>query len=62
MQHDYPKIFRFNDLKILLKVSRSTIDRWEKAGSFPKRIILGENSIGWRSTDISNWIDSRRFK
>lgn len=28
-------------------VSGMTIDRWEKAGKFPKRIKLGENSVGW---------------
>ena len=28
-------------------VSGMTIDRWEKAGKFPKRIQLGDNSVGW---------------
>ena len=55
-------IYRFSDLKNLLNVSRSTIDRWEKDNRFPKRIVLGKNSIGWHSKDIMAWVRSRRSK
>lgn len=55
-------IFRFSDLKSLLNISRSTIDRWEKDNRFPKRIVLGENSVGWHSKDIMAWLELRPLK
>ena len=30
-----------------------------KAGRFPKSLKLGARAVGWRSSDIENWIASR---
>ncbi len=41
---------RFDD-----DISRSTIDRWIKAGKFPPKIQLGMNSIGWSVEAVDQW-------
>lgn len=33
--------------------------RKERDGSFPKRIRLGENRIGWVEGEIDRWIEGR---
>jgi prophage regulatory protein len=34
---------------------RVLIDRLEKAGKFPKRVKLGENSVAWVEAEIDAW-------
>ena len=33
--------------------------RLERQGSFPSRISLGPNSVGWLEDEIEAWIDER---
>lgn len=40
-------------------LSRPTIDRWRKAGKFPKALQLGPHAIGWRRSDLDKWLDER---
>jgi prophage regulatory protein len=54
-------MLRFEEVKDLIGgVSRSTIDRWEKAGKFPKRLHLGENVVAWAAEDIYKWLREKR--
>jgi len=61
MNNDIPRLLRFEDLKNLFKVSRSSLARWEKSESdpFPKRVNIGENSIGWREDEVKTWLAHR---
>jgi predicted DNA-binding transcriptional regulator AlpA len=59
MTNAIPTIPRFQDLQKLFKVSRSSLDRWEAKNAFPKRINIGENSVGWRSDEIQQWLQDR---
>jgi len=52
-------IIRTNEVINLTGLSRTTIWRLQQDGDFPIRIRLGKNSVGWRSKDIQDWIDSR---
>lgn len=36
-------------------VSRPTIWRWTKNGSFPKPVKLGAGSTRWRASDLEAW-------
>ncbi|ARB92854.1 AlpA family phage regulatory protein [Legionella longbeachae] len=45
---------RFDD-----NISRSTIDRWIKAGKFPPKIRLGKNSVGWSLEAVDQWFQDR---
>ena len=40
-------------------ISRATIYRWVKAGTFPAAIHLGANMVRWRASDIEAWIAER---
>ncbi len=40
-------------------LSRSTRWRMERAGTFPKRRQLGENSVGWLLSEVVDCVDSR---
>ena len=59
MSQEIPPIYRYNDLKNLFKISRSSLSRWEQNGGFPKRIQMGKNSIGWRSDEVHQWFQQR---
>ena len=56
------RILRIKEVKEIAGVSRATIDRWVKKGSFPKSVKLGgpnTRSVGWRSADVYAWYESR---
>jgi predicted DNA-binding transcriptional regulator AlpA len=62
MQLDELRIVRFKSLRKIFfgdDISRSSIDRWERAGNFPKRIQLGRGSVGWRVNEIKKWLETR---
>ncbi|MDE0274150.1 MAG: AlpA family phage regulatory protein [Gammaproteobacteria bacterium] len=41
-------------------LSKVTIYRRMKAGTFPGSVRLGERARGWRSDDVQRWIDERK--
>lgn len=54
------KILRINDLVNLLGLSKVTIWRMEHRGQFPKRIKLTDRIVGWRESDVLEWIKKRQ--
>lgn len=44
----------------LIPYSEMHIYRMEKAGTFPKRIKLGPNRVGWSLSEVLEWIDARK--
>ena len=55
-------MLRFVDVIRLTGLSRTTIWRRVRAGTFPAPIALGENSCGWKTSWISGpggWIDAQ---
>ena len=46
-------------LKELVLYSPQHIARLEKAGSFPKRITLGPNRVGWVESEVLDWLEKR---
>lgn len=49
-------IIRWKNISSITGLSRSTIARKIKQGTFPKPIKLSESTVGWLSTDIEKWI------
>ncbi len=43
----------------MVGLSRTTLWRLENKGEFPKRVSLGGNSVGWKLSEIKQWIDER---
>jgi prophage regulatory protein len=48
------RFLRFPQLKAEKGIpwSRMHVDRLEKAGKFPKRVRLGENTVAWQEDEI----------
>jgi len=36
-----------------------TLWRWEKSGSFPRRVQLGPGSVGYFEDEIDGWLKAR---
>jgi len=53
------RIVREAERKQLTTISRTQAWVLEQNGLFPKRIKLSSNSIGWRLSDLLEWIESR---
>lgn len=56
--HNEIKLLRMREVIDLTGLSRASIYRRLKVGTFPNPVRLGENSIAWRSSEVAHWIDS----
>ena len=52
-------ILREKELVAELSISRSSIRRMIERGEFPEPISLGGRKIGWRRSDIEEWVATR---
>ncbi len=52
-------MLRPHDVMVRTGLSRTTIWRGVRAGTFPAPLELGENSIGWLESVIDDWLKSR---
>ena len=59
MHEEGKRALRFPATSKKVGLSRSTIDRLEKANLFPRRIRLGANSVAWFSDEIDKWLEER---
>jgi len=53
------KIYRLSDLVDVTGLSRTTLWRLEREGSFPRHIKLSSRAIGWTRADVEAWFASR---
>ena len=53
------QILRRKDVESMVGLSRSTIYKLMNQGLFPKPIRLGPRAVGWRISDIENWINQQ---
>ncbi len=54
------RIVKERERREITATSAATAWRGEKAGTFPKRIRLGANSVGWRLSELMAWVESRQ--
>lgn len=59
-EHFPDRLINKSELKLLVGFSHQHILRLEKAGQFPRRIQISQNSVRWRLGDILDWIERRR--
>ena len=52
------RINRLNDLKIRLRLSKTTIYKKIANGTFPASVRISERSVGWKESDIQAWLES----
>ena len=53
------RILRLPEVMEATGLSRTTIWRMKKRDEFPKSVQLGPRAVGWRSSDIEEWLNSR---
>ena len=53
------RILRPAEVAKTLCVHRCTLWRWIKQGAFPAPLQLGRNAVGFRESDVSDWLESR---
>jgi prophage regulatory protein len=41
----------------MTSLSRTTRWRMEKSGNFPARIRMSPNSVGWKLSELTTWMD-----
>lgn len=51
-------VLRRPDVEALTGLSRSTIYKFMKDGTFPKTVKIGPRAVGWRQTDIEDWLSN----
>lgn len=51
------KLFGIAELTALLTVSKPTIYRRIKDGSFPSPVRISARRVAWRECDIAAWLD-----
>lgn len=54
------RIIRPKEATIITGRSLASLWRDEKAGTFPRRIQIGANSVGYRLSEITAWLESRQ--
>jgi predicted DNA-binding transcriptional regulator AlpA len=56
------KIVREPERKEITGLSRVSWWRLERNGMVPKRIKLSSNTVGWRLSELMEWVRSRQHK
>ena len=50
------RMLRSREVQQRTGLSRTTIWRLEREGSFPKRVQISRNVVAWRESDVAAWI------
>ncbi|MDG1117232.1 MAG: AlpA family transcriptional regulator [Flavimaricola sp.] len=56
------RILRRPEVEARTGLSRSTIYLWIQKGEFPKPVALGARLVGWRESDVAEWLEARTEK
>ena len=54
-----PHFLRISEVIRRVGVSRPTIYRWMREGTFPKQIQLGSRSVVWNEQEVIKWMEDR---
>jgi prophage regulatory protein len=55
-------ILRLPEVRACTGLSRTAIYRAIASGRFPRPVALGPRAVGWRESDIIEWIESLATK
>lgn len=56
---EMPRLIYYPEVKRLTGLSRSTIWKLEKEGTFPRRRLITTNRVAWLESAVHEWINSR---
>ena len=49
----------FQEVLNLVGVTRSTLYRWMDAGTFPKQVLVGGNTVVWVESAVTAWLEDQ---
>ena len=52
------RLLRIKEVAFMTGLSRMTIYRLERAGTFPRRRRLGIHAVAWLEHDVSHWVST----
>ncbi len=52
------QILREKEILKVVGLSRTTVWRKEKAGTFPRRVKLGARAVGWTRSSVEEWLQN----
>ena len=53
------RLIRIRDVEARTGLSRSTIYRKKRDGSFPEAVKVGDRAVRWRESEIEAWVAAR---
>lgn len=53
------RLLRFPEVRHRTGLSRTTIWRLERRGTFPAHRRISSNAVGWLEADVNTWINTR---
>ena len=53
------RVLRFPTIREITGLSRSTIWRKERDGTFPRHKKLSAQCVGWLSSEVTTWLQNR---
>ena len=53
------RIIRAKEVQQITGLSRTTLWRMERKGEFPDRVSLGVGSVGWKLSEVNEWVNNR---
>lgn len=59
MKPHVERMLREPEVRSMTGLSHATLWRLERAGSFPKRVKLSTNAVGWPQGAIEAWVEAR---
>ena len=54
------RIMRLPEIRSTVGLSKSQIHLMIRAGEFPRPLQLGRRAVGWRESQITEWLESRK--
>lgn len=52
------RLLRLNEVLHTTGLGKNTVYRRIREGTFPKQVRIGPNSVGWRQSDIAQWMST----
>jgi len=60
MTHNKEALLRIKSVQDLTGLRKSSLYAFVKEGSFPSPVKIGKRAVAWKSTDINEWIKTRK--
>ena len=60
MSIETERLLRRDEVLRLTGLSKSTLNKMVKAGTFPAPVRIGTRAVAWRESEVLEWIQTRQ--